>query len=543
MNPHGRRGTTVLFQSQGKWASAGAELMEILGCMIGIRISYEAAPSNAAGKVCICNCHLPTLASPDCQSDRLDLPGVVAFTAEVNFREVDIEFHDNDAVPFPFRGARLATRIAYSGPALTPTPDETVLASANEKAIWVVRSVDGTRHFRSALPLVDIGHDGSFAEVFCGERFVNNLPLVHFLKQTVGPCQYQPSGLKAAFMFDDPNLHWRSYGLVNYSDVAAHAAKENYHVSFATIPLDAWYTSAAASDVFRSNARLLSLLVHGNNHSKQELTADYSGASRSSLLAQANQRIERLERIAGLEVSRVMVPPHGACSEAMLAALPAAGFEAACISSGSLKAHNSGRPWTRTLGFLPGEMIVNCPVLPRWGLNHDISRAHGTVLIAAYLGRPMIFRGHHRDLKGGVEILDEYARFINRLGDVQWKNLRELSRMSYQVSIDGDACRIMPLSNHVVFNSPPTCKTLSIESADPGLGGVHYVLRQGASTWTLKPGEYLDWTRHEAGDPLEITCAPIAARTPPANRPLPRTSASVIFRRLLTEGRDRLYVF
>src|SRR5262245_19147313 len=125
-------------------------------------------------------------------------------------------------------------------------------------------------------------------------------------------------------------------------------------------------THGGAAEIFRRNSRRLSFCVHGNNHTKRELAQPYSDGERVSLLQQAIRRIETLERKAGVEVSRVMVPPHGACSHEMLEELPQRGFESACISHGSLRAHNRQRPWVRQLGYLPSEMIRNCPVLPRW---------------------------------------------------------------------------------------------------------------------------------------------------------------------------------
>src|ERR1019366_8149913 len=111
---------------------------------------------------------------------------------------------------------------------------------------------------------------------------------------------------------------------------------------------------------------------------------------------QAIHRIERLERAAGCEISRVMAAPHGACSDAMLQEMPGCGFESAAISHGSLRAHNKGKPWARSLGYLPSEIIQGCPVLPRWGMTGN---TYNTILLAAYLGQPMILRGHHADLR------------------------------------------------------------------------------------------------------------------------------------------------
>jgi hypothetical protein len=173
------------------------------------------------------------------------------------------------------------------------------------------------------------------------------------------------------------------------------------------------------------------LLVHGNNNNKKELARSYTEPERIFLLKQAIGRIERLERRSGLAVSRVMVPPHGACTEEMLAELPVCGFEAACISHGSLRAHNKSRAWTKSLGFRPFELIRGCPVLPRWGVSGDLKN---TILLAAFLKQAIILRGHHQDLKDGPELLDELARFVNGLGPVAWLNMTDMARANHSGS-------------------------------------------------------------------------------------------------------------
>ena len=154
--------------------------------------------------------------------------------------------------------------------------------------------------------------------------------------------------------------------------------------------------------IFREHPERLSLSVHGNNHTKRELGRAYSEDREGrSYCRQAIQRIERFERRTGLAVSRVMVPPYGACSEEMLAALPRYGFEAACISHGSLRFHNKTRAWTKNLGFLPSEMIEGCPVLPRWGLTGPTTNS---ILLAAFLKQAIILQGTPSGFEGWYRV-------------------------------------------------------------------------------------------------------------------------------------------
>src|SRR6266480_3662974 len=102
-------------------------------------------------------------------------------------------------------------------------------------------------------------------------------------------------------MFDDPNLHWRSYGYIHYPELVDHARRHNYHACFATVPMDSWYAHPKTASLFRENRTRVSLLIHGNDHTYYELAVARSDESRQALAAQALRRIERLERLSAVE--------------------------------------------------------------------------------------------------------------------------------------------------------------------------------------------------------------------------------------------------
>jgi hypothetical protein len=411
--------------------------------------------------------------------------------------DIALRFSDDSDVPFPFRGRSLRTKVSAQPNILSLTPDEKSLATSELGPVWALSKGGTAKHFRSGFSLPVLDPDGSLQDILNGGCFLEMLLVLHWLREICTGSPPSGSLLKACFIIDDPNLHWPRYGFVDYRQLAAHAEKQNYHVSFATIPLDTWFTHRGTTEIFRKHQDRLSLLVHGNNHSKGELARAYSEPERLFLLRQAIQRIERLERQSGVAVSRVMVPPHGACSEEMLAALPACGFEAACISHGSLRAHNKTRTWTKALGYRPYELVRGCPVFPRWGVAGDVKN---TVLLAAYLKQAIILRGHHQDLKDGPELLDELARFVNGLGSVEWLNMTDIARPNYRdrssealVGVNGSI--LNPSFEEVVGLESAMGASLGVAPEQPGGRKTHAVLG---------------------------------------------TSFSVI-RRLLTEGRDRLF--
>ena len=86
----------------------------------------------------------------------------------------------------------------------------------------------------------------------------------------------------------------------DFRALAADAEAVGYHAAFATIPLDGWYASRRAVELFNANKETLSLLIHGNDHVRRELGRPLGPAARIALLGQGIRRIERFERRYGI---------------------------------------------------------------------------------------------------------------------------------------------------------------------------------------------------------------------------------------------------
>lgn len=507
-----------------------SELLRVLARAMGVcfvKQTTDAAPGLSFA-----------LSSPDSRSPtaRLELPAGAHRHGQHETVVERASFAEHPAVPWPFRGRSITTSVPAAPRALPLEPGEIVLASCAVGPIWTLRFEGRLSIFRCSLPLPIMFAENGFADVFSGDQFLALLPLVSLLKDVrlAEPDRFPP--LRATFIIDDPNLHWPTYGFVDYPRLAEQAERENYHLAFATIPLDAWFTHRATAKLFRRHARRLSLLVHGNNHAKTELARPYTPGTRRALLAQALRRVEKLERTARLAVSRVMVPPHGACSAEMLADMPSVGFESACISTGSLRAHNASRPWARFVGYHPAEVVEDCCVLPRWGLGGNVE---ASMLLAAYLGKPMILRGHHQDFKDGSGLFDQYAKFINGLGDVQWLNMTQMSRAAYVWRREGTTCVVTPLSPIIDFPVPEGVSAVVLEDEASGSPGAWQARRGDGAVSALRTNEQIpvDGVSPSA---LRLERVRVNAELDTGERV---RSARLIARRLLTEARDRLLSF
>ena len=219
--------------------------------------------------------------------------------------------------------------------------------------------------FRAILPELPAGE--VLRDVLLYRKPVCVVALLAFLRELTRPEGRMPPPLRASIVFDDPNLRWRSYGYIDYRRLLEHADEHDYHVAMAMIPLDAVRPHRGTVELFRRHSNRLSLVYHGNDHIKRELMVPPMSAAADALAAQAIRRVSRFEHQHGVRVDRVMMPPHGLCSEVMTAALGRVGFDA-------LSAIHP-LPWTERppidhlpTGMAPAQFVRGCAVIPasRW---------------------------------------------------------------------------------------------------------------------------------------------------------------------------------
>lgn len=460
----------------------------------------------------------------------LTVPAAMGSSGDDSLVRTNIHFADDPEVPWPYRGRSITVRVKVDSSvraALLSSVHRVLATDGEGRPIWTLVDHHPVRVHRTALRLPHAPLGGDVGLAAGEERFIQVLPLFHFLREVTGPEGFANPPLRAAFIIDDPNLHWPTYGYVDYRAIAASARRDRYHVAFATIPLDAWWVHGKTAEIFRTHANGLSLLIHGNDHAQQELAQNYSDEAIVALLQQVITRIRRLEARSGLGVSRVMVPPHGACSSRVLAELPRQGFESACISAASLRAHNTGQAWTNRLGLAPSELVEGCPVLPRWAFD---GASDTTLLAAAYLGQPLILRGHHQDLKEGRDLFRDFAGKINALGDVRWGSLSELSRLNYRYRIESSTMHVQPFGTRIAVEVPDGIEAIRIET-----GGLEWQ--------ALQPQVMLDHTSDCSAVASVVggRTYDFARRGRTASVVHPNaTSAKLVLRRILTEARDRL---
>jgi hypothetical protein len=449
----------------------------------------------------------------------------------------EIALTEEAGVPPPLRGHTLSEQRA--GAELDADDRAAVLAGNGRRPAWLSEAAaDGERVVRCAYPLAALAPGESLRDHLQPGRFMGLLPTLAFLQDLLGAGGWVLPPLQACFVVDDPNLHWPSYGHLNYEQLVAHARSNGYHLAFATVPLDGWRADRRVTALLADSREQLSLIVHGNDHIAEELGRLDTDARAVPALAQALRRVCALERRSGVSVDRIVAPPHGACSEAALRAMFRLGYDAACVSR--------PYPWRSRepapiplAGWFPAELVAGgLPVLPRLHLGH--TRAE--LALRATLGQPLILYGHHGDFAEGLDVLAGAAADVARVGPARWERLGRIARRSFCTRRVGPALLVRMHAREIELQVPQHVSNVEVHLPEPlGGAGGHVLEHRGGAAEVVysqglgrsepipvRPGERLR-LRLLADHPLDAT------RVPP-----PRRRLWPLVRRGLVEGRDRL---
>jgi hypothetical protein len=222
-----------------------------------------------------------------------------------------------------------------------------------------------------------------------------------------------------------------------------------------------------------------------------------------------------------------MIPPHGVCSKPAMRALADCGFFSACFWIDP--AHVADPV---VAGLQPADDTAEgLPVIARQPFTESLE----SLALDAYLRRPLVLYGHHRDLAGDPDRLTELAGTLAQLGDVRWCGLGEVAVTNVSRRRAGGVLHLWLHARRVRIRIPDGVEELVVRDADPSELDVVVVSNcNGRELGRADPGLPL-----EVGNESEVEVRlerrkPNAATTPTGLRPWP------VMRRTLVEGRDRL---
>jgi hypothetical protein len=441
----------------------------------------------------------------------------------------------------PLLRNRTLRHAGFSNIPVLQDADGEVLACFDRRPVWVETRKNGCVGQMVSIPLPDLRRGEQPFDYLNGSNFMQLLPLLQFLRKATEEIGWRRAPLRACFTLDDPNLRLPSYGFLNYRELIEQAQKHHFHVALATVPLDVSSTHSNTAGLIKRNSQCVSLLIHGNDHTRAELGRSRSRERSLAVLSQSLSRIEWLERSTELRVDRVMVPPHNAFSDKVAPLLLALGFEGAAVAMSSLRDWNPEMVNRPTFGLRMAEMTSDgFPILGRIELS---AACEGDAVISATLGKPIVFGGHHECAASGLDLLSDCAATVNSLGDVQWCSVETILRSNYLSRRENCRLWIQPYSCHLELRVPEGVSSMVIvlpHCADIQKAGPFRLIRKSdvvaarrtilvdANTpFDVVPGEAVELTSSHLGtiDHRQMKMA--------------RPSAWALVRRFLSEARDR----
>jgi hypothetical protein len=417
------------------------------------------------------------------------------------------------------------------GPPWPLDTEDEPLALGPDGPAWTRRA--GERQADRVFSPVPALEDGmTLLEALHGEHSLGFVALVEFLRR-IEPDGFSEPGVRCAFVFDDPNLRRNSYGYLDYRELVKHADDHGYHAAMAMIPLDARCQSGEAVALFRGRPDRLSLVMHGNNHSDEELmnTRDFPAAL--ALGAQALRRIAWFEGKTGLSVDRVMMPPHASWSRIGARALGALRYDGLSAT----------HPWPTTEADHPDRPILagwtgvdffdGCALIPRVSMSMDRTG----LALRAFLNQPLVLYGHHGDLARGLEPLAAAAALVNGLGNVRWDSVGQIVQRSHGLRVHDGTVEVRPAAQRMRVTIPAGARELVVQA--PYGDGV----AEGLSGWTATAVNGLP---SAFGQPRPVTEGEVEVRlhsvweTDPRNIASQPRSLSAVLQRRINEMQDRL---
>jgi hypothetical protein len=434
----------------------------------------------------------------------------------------------------PLGGRRLPDVRAGGQPPVRRSPGDRVLATRGGAAVWTRREAPGAPSDAISAVPDELPRGGALRDQLRPGRAVGLLPVVDLLRRATAGDGWTRPGLRAAILFDDPNLHAATYGYLDFAALADHAREHGYHAVMATVPMDSWLVSSRAARIFRESPGRLSLVVHGVDHAERELERIDDDGAATAAISRSLREVASLERRSGVPVGRIMVPPHHAVGPAITRALAHAGFDALCQVDGRGRGADPELDGWGLADLAPGGL----PVITRLQLP---SRSDGSfeagmegvapeLVLNAYLGRPLVLYGHHEDAAPELAPLAEAAAFVDGLGRVAWGPLPRLAETNFSARVEGRTLRIRPGSRRLRLDVPDGVDALVVdpESVAPG-----ETIVLGAHRG--RPGEALPAALGE----VELRMERSLPAAVPARRAGRRRARSVV-RRVASESRDRL---
>ena len=123
----------------------------------------------------------------------------------------DICFSRLEFLAPSFRGRTLPDKTIDRIALVKPQAGDEIVAKKGGEILWIHRSEGGAAWDVVAVEPPEMANGEYLYQHFHRDSWVRLLPVMHLLREITADTAWTAPPLRAAFMFDDPNLHWPNY--------------------------------------------------------------------------------------------------------------------------------------------------------------------------------------------------------------------------------------------------------------------------------------------------------------------------------------------
>jgi hypothetical protein len=249
------------------------------------------------------------------------------------------------------------------------------------------------------------------------EYFSRLVPHAMALRYAAGEECWRPGKAHASIIIDDPLLR-KSYGFLNFESLLRLAEQHNFHTTIAFIPHNFRRNSPRITRMFQENAARLSICFHGNDHTDGEFASTDMTFLNTSLRI-AEDRMNLLHQMTGLQCDRVLVFPQGNFSVEAMKVLKSHNFYAAV----NTVPHPAGQPVRLTIGELAQPAVLRYGGFPLF-LRKPIKETQShDIAFDLFFGRPVLIVEHHELFEHPEPLIEIVARINAMAPEIHWCNL------------------------------------------------------------------------------------------------------------------------
>ncbi len=366
--------------------------------------------------------------------------------------------------------------------------------------------------------------------------FLQAVPLVMFITATFREVMWRPQEYGACVIIDDPLLK-KQYGFCDFGRLRDDMRRHGFTTNIAFIPWNWRRTTHSGGDLFRRNADLFSVSIHGCDHVKAEFGRSSTEVIEAAAsLAQARMRRHQVR--TNIQHEPVMVFPQGAFSSTCPGILKRNDFIAAVNTE--VSPVDGERTLLRDVWDVAILRYGSFAVYTRRYEHHGLENFTFDML----LGKPCFIVAHHGFFSDkGARLLDLIGCLSKSNQDLQWRSPAEVIRRScrQRAARDGHTEFEMYGAELIVPKTAKTRRTARVRRRETDSAAVTDILSNGSSIPWIHESGYVQFTLDTSTD--TNTLVSLRYKRPAVSRPRSLSLSAqlgIASRRVLSELRDEV---